>query len=72
MRLENALRQHRRQAGLTQQQLAEACGVTRQTIIAVEKGRFNPSVALALRMSRHLGTPVHELFWLPVEGSEAE
>jgi len=67
LRLGNALREYRTRAGMTQQQLADACGVTRQTIIAIEKGRFNPSVALALQMAHHLGVSVHELFWLPLE-----
>lgn len=39
-------------------------GVTRQTIIAVEKGKFVPSVRLALELARALGTPIASLFWL--------
>jgi putative transcriptional regulator len=70
MRLETALKEYRTRARVTQQGLADACGVTRQTIIAVEKGRFNPSVALALHMARHLGTTVHDLFRLPEETQE--
>ena len=49
---------------MTQQQLAEAVNVTRQTIIAVEKGSFNPSVRLALKIARTLQTEVEELFKL--------
>jgi len=49
---------------MTQQDLADRCGVTRQTIIAVEKGAFNPSVKLALKMAAVLNTTVHELFVL--------
>ena len=49
---------------LTQQKLAEAVGVTRQTIIAIEKGSFNPSVRLALKIARVLNARVEELFEL--------
>jgi len=49
---------------LTQQALADQCGVTRQTIIAIEKGSFNPSVKLALKMAVILGVKVEELFFL--------
>jgi putative transcriptional regulator len=49
---------------MTQQQLAEKVGVTRQTIIAVEKGSFNPSVKLALKLSKILNTEVESLFSL--------
>ncbi|TVR00086.1 MAG: transcriptional regulator [Spirochaetaceae bacterium] len=56
------LRDQRTAAGLTQAQLAEAAGVTRQTIIAIEKGNYTPSVLLALKLARILGTAVEELF----------
>jgi putative transcriptional regulator len=49
---------------LTQQKLAEKVKVTRQTIIAIEKGNFNPSVKLALKLSKALNTPIEELFKL--------
>ncbi len=49
---------------MTQQQLAAAVRVTRQTIIAIEKGNFNPSVKLALKIARALGATVEELFEL--------
>ncbi len=47
---------------MTQHQLAEQVGVTRQTIIAIEKGSFNPSVRLALKLARILNTTVEALF----------
>ncbi len=56
------LRDRRTTAGLTQAQLADAAGVTRQTIIAIEKGNYTPSVLLALKLSRILGIAVEELF----------
>ena len=68
MKLNNCLKQVRNAHSMTQQELAETVGVTRQTVIAVEKGRFRPSVELALLMSRALDTPLEEIFWL--EGEE--
>lgn len=62
--LRNRLRELRLQQGLTQVTLAERVGVTRQTIIAVEKGKFVPSVKLALRLADTLGTPLEDVFWL--------
>jgi putative transcriptional regulator len=47
---------------MTQQQLADACGVTRQTILAVESGRYAPSLELAFRIARHLGEPLEYVF----------
>ncbi len=52
---------------LTQQELAQKVKVTRQTIIAIEKGNFNPSVKLALKISRALNTPLEMLFELEEE-----
>jgi putative transcriptional regulator len=50
---------------MTQEELAKRVGVTRQTIIAIEKGKYNPSVALAMRIARVFGLPVEEVFSLP-------
>jgi putative transcriptional regulator len=60
--VENSVRRHRRIQDLTQQELALRAGVTRQTILAVEKGRFTPSVGLALRLAELLGVTVEDLF----------
>ncbi len=61
----NQLRRFRVQAGeMTQQELADRVGVSRQTILAIEKGNYNPSVELALRLARVFGTTVEELFTL--------
>jgi putative transcriptional regulator len=62
--LANRLREIREQKEMTQEALAGQVGVTRQTIIAVEKGKFRPSVLLALQLARVLGTTVDNLFWL--------
>lgn len=49
---------------LSQADLADAVGVSRQTIVAIEKGNYNPSVELALRLAARLATTVDELFAL--------
>jgi putative transcriptional regulator len=58
------LRRHREERGLTQEDLAELVGVTRQTIISIERGRYSPSIELALRLARLFGVPVEVLFEL--------
>lgn len=58
----NSVRDLRMTCELTQEQLAMAVGVSRQTIIAIEKGNYTPSVALALGLARALHTTVEQLF----------
>ena len=62
--MNNKIRIARAEARLTQQQLAEAAGVSRQTINAIESGKFVPSTVLALKMARIFGKPVEEIFSL--------
>ena len=62
------VRGHRRQAKLTQQELAVAVQVSRQTIIAMETGDYAPSVYLALKVARTLGTTVEDLWGVPGPG----
>lgn len=62
--LKNSVELFRRERGITQEQLAERVGVTRQTIIALEKGHYGPSLVLALKMARFFGEPVEGLFTL--------
>jgi len=59
---EVTLKDRRKRAGLTQAQLAGLVEVSRQTIIAIERGDYSPSVYLALRIARTLDTTVEELF----------
>ncbi|MBL4785627.1 MAG: helix-turn-helix transcriptional regulator [Cohaesibacteraceae bacterium] len=54
---------------LTQQELADQLGVTRQTIIAIENGRYAPSLALALKIARLMEKPVEEIFLLEDQAS---
>ena len=61
--LENNLKKLRFEKGeITQEELAKQQEVSRQTIIAIEKGKFNPSVALALQMARFFDCQVEALF----------
>jgi putative transcriptional regulator len=64
MDLHNQLKEIRLQHKLTQEALAEAVGVSRQTIIAIEKEKFVPSVKLALELAQALGVAFEDLFWL--------
>lgn len=58
----NSLRETRRENSFTQEGLAEKVGVARQTIIAIEKGNYTPSVLLALRLAKALHTKVENIF----------
>ena len=49
---------------MTQEELAVKVGVSRQTVIAIEKGKYNPSVALAIKIARAFGVSVEEVFSL--------
>lgn len=55
--------------GMTQQQLAEAVGVSRQTIIAIESGRYRPSLEVALKIAHTFGQPVEAIFRLCDDGA---
>lgn len=63
--MENNIRQLRKAAGLRQEDLAQALGVTRQTINAIENNKYDPTLGLAMRLARLLSTPVEEIFHLP-------
>ena len=52
----------RREKGLLQEQLAKQCGVSRQTINAIENNKYDPTLALAFKLAQELGTTVDELF----------
>lgn len=58
----NAVREFRKAARLTQAELGQACGVSRQSIVSVEGGDYAPSVYLALKLAKALGTTVETLF----------
>lgn len=61
-RVHSKVKQLRTERGLSQQQLGAAVGVSRQTINAIETGRYDPSLALAVHLSRYFGFTVEEVF----------
>jgi len=64
MELMNRVKVWRAQADVTQEKLAHAIGVSRQTIHSVERGKFVPSVVIALKMARFFKTDVEHVFFL--------
>jgi putative transcriptional regulator len=60
----NRLKELREKALMTQEELAIRAGVSRQTIISLEKGRYNPSITLAYKLSRIFGLSIEEVFLL--------
>jgi putative transcriptional regulator len=66
--MKNKIKVYRAMHDLTQEDLARAIGVTRQTILAIEKGRYVPSLDLAFRIARHFRVNIEEFF---VYGEEA-
>ncbi|WP_285114205.1 helix-turn-helix transcriptional regulator [Leifsonia sp. fls2-241-R2A-40a] len=65
-RVTNSLRALRFAAGeMTQAELADRVGVTRQTIIAVEQGRYSPSLEMAFQLARVFGVPLDDVFHYP-------
>lgn len=68
----NRLRELRQEHGLTQEQLGADLGVTRHTILALEVGRYVPSIELALRLAAYFARPLESVFWLePAEDARA-
>lgn len=60
--MENRIQELRRARRIRQEDLAEAVGVTRQTIISLENGRYNASLGLAHRIARYFGQSIEEIF----------
>lgn len=60
--MENRLDVYRTKKGWTQQELADRVDVSRQTIISLERGRYNPSILLAFRLAREFNASIEELF----------
>ena len=56
------LKKYRLRKGLTQEQLAEAVGVRRETVMRLEKAQYNPSLKLAVDISRAVEAPIEEIF----------
>ena len=64
VRLKNDISVHRERLGLTQCELALKCGVRRETIVNLERGKYNPSLKLALKICTVLQARVEDIFWL--------
>ena len=62
MFLENKIQQLRKERKITQSELADAVEVTRQTIISLENGRYNPSILLAFKIARYFDVSIEEVF----------
>ncbi|OUM96309.1 MAG: DNA-binding protein [Thermobacillus sp. ZCTH02-B1] len=65
--MKNRLPEYRKKHNLSQDKLAEMLNVTRQTIISIEKGKYNPSLPLAIRIARIFHASVEEIFILDEE-----
>ena len=63
----NEVRERRVEAGLTQEQLGDLAGVSRQSVLSIERGRYVPSLVLALRLARIFGCSTDALFHLEGE-----
>lgn len=60
--MENRIRLRRKELGLSQEELARRCGVSRQTVNAIENNKYDPTLALAFALARQLGETVDALF----------
>ena len=60
--MNNTLKQLRTERGLTQQQIAEALGVSRQTVISIESGKYDPSLPLAFKIAQFLQARIEDVF----------
>ncbi len=65
--IENRVKLARVEKNLTQEQLADLVGVTRQTIILIEAGKYNPTLKLCLMLKKVTGKSLDELFWIKGE-----
>jgi len=68
--MENKVKLARVKANLTQQELADAVGITRQTVILIEKGKYNPSLKLCLQICYAVNAQLDEIFWINKEDFE--
>ncbi|NMC84684.1 MAG: helix-turn-helix transcriptional regulator [Anaerolineaceae bacterium] len=65
--MKNRLEELRKTRGLTQEELADRLEVSRQTIISLENGRYNPSLILAFKIAKLFGLSIEEVFLYPEE-----
>ncbi len=60
--MKNRLEELRHSRNESQEELGKALGVSRQTVISIEKGKYNPSILLAMKIGRHYGLSIEEIF----------
>lgn len=60
--MKNRLEELRKSRNLRQDELGFALGVSRQTVISIEKGKYNPSITLAFKIANYFGTSIEEIF----------
>lgn len=68
--MKNRLEQLRKQRGISQEKLADALQVSRQTVGSLENGRYNPSILLAFKIARYFGMAIEDIFLYEDEGKE--
>lgn len=68
--MKNRLKELREELNLTQEELASKVGVSRQTIISLEKGRYSPSLVLAFKLAMVFGLKIEEVFIFEMEGED--
>jgi len=68
--MKNRIKVYRALRNLTQEVLADQLGVTRQTILAIEKEKYDPSLELAFRISRMFKVPLEKMFFYDTEGED--
>jgi putative transcriptional regulator len=68
--MKNRIKVYRAMRNLTQEALADQLGVTRQTILAIEKGRYDPSLELAFRISRLFRVSIDKMFFFESESED--
>ena len=70
--MKNRLEEIRKEQGIKQEELAQAMGVSRQTIGSLENGRYNPSIILAIKLARFFGMAVEDIFIYDENESEGK
>ena len=70
--MKNRLEELRRQRGITQEELADALSVSRQTVGSLENGRYNPSILLAFKIANYFRVTIEEVFMNPEETNHEE
>ena len=68
--MKNRLEQLRKQRGISQEELADALQVSRQTVGSLENGRYNPPILLAFKIARYFGMAIEDIFLYEDEGKE--